>query len=96
MRLLTPAEWGIVALSLKVGGSRCSRRCRSPSLSPGCSRAARFPGKVLIEAIVHLPLVVPPVVTGWLLLLAFAPAGRRCAERRASCSAGPVRRSRRG
>ena len=36
---------------------------------------ARFPGKMLIEAIVHLPLVVPPVVTGWLLLLAFAPAG---------------------
>nr|WP_221239417.1 molybdate ABC transporter permease subunit [Sphingomonas xinjiangensis] len=35
----------------------------------------RFPGKVLIDGIVHLPLVVPPVVTGWLLLLAFAPAG---------------------
>jgi molybdate transport system permease protein len=35
----------------------------------------RFPGKILIEAIVYLPLVVPPVVTGWFLLLAFAPAG---------------------
>ena len=35
----------------------------------------RFPGKILIEAIVYLPLVVPPVVTGWLLLLAFAPGG---------------------
>jgi molybdate transport system permease protein len=31
----------------------------------------RFPGKILIEAIVYLPLVVPPVVTGWFLLLAF-------------------------
>jgi molybdate transport system permease protein len=30
---------------------------------------------VLLDALVHLPLVVPPVVTGWLLLLAFAPAG---------------------
>ncbi|MEI9851814.1 MAG: ABC transporter permease subunit [Sphingomonas sp.] len=29
----------------------------------------RFPGKVLVDALVHLPLVVPPVVTGWLLLL---------------------------
>jgi molybdate transport system permease protein len=29
----------------------------------------------LIDGLVHLPLVVPPVVTGWLLLLAFAPAG---------------------
>lgn len=39
----------------------------------------RFPGKVLLDALVHLPLVLPPVVTGWLLLLAFAtdaPLGR--------------------
>jgi len=35
----------------------------------------RIPGKILIEAIVYLPLVVPPVVTGWFLLLAFAPGG---------------------
>jgi len=35
----------------------------------------RFPGKILVEAIVYLPLVVPPVVTGWFLLLAFAPRG---------------------
>jgi molybdate transport system permease protein len=35
----------------------------------------RFPGKILIEAIVYLPLVVPPVVTGWFLLLTFAPGG---------------------
>ena len=39
----------------------------------------RFPGKLLLDGLVHLPLVVPPVVTGWLLLLAFGtngPAGR--------------------
>ncbi|WP_419808287.1 molybdate ABC transporter permease subunit [Sphingomonas sp.] len=35
----------------------------------------RFPGKLLLDGIVHLPLVVPPVVTGWLLLMIFAPAG---------------------
>lgn len=34
-----------------------------------------FPGKFLLDGIVHLPLVVPPVVTGWILLLAFAPGG---------------------
>ena len=46
---------------------------------------ARFPGKLLLDGIVHLPLVLPPVVTGWLLLLAFAPAGRwgGCCERSA-------------
>jgi len=35
----------------------------------------RFPGKVVVDAAIHLPLVVPPVVTGWLLLLAFGPNG---------------------
>ncbi|OQW47101.1 MAG: molybdate ABC transporter permease [Proteobacteria bacterium SG_bin6] len=35
----------------------------------------RFPGKVVLDALVHLPLVLPPVVTGWLLLIAFAPDG---------------------
>lgn len=43
----------------------------------------RFRGKVLLDALVHLPLVLPPVVTGWMLLLAFGtngPAGRFLAE----------------
>jgi len=35
----------------------------------------RFPGKVIVDAAIHLPLVVPPVVTGWMLLLAFGPNG---------------------
>lgn len=35
----------------------------------------KFPGKLLLDALVHLPLVVPPVVTGWVLLILFAPAG---------------------
>lgn len=35
----------------------------------------RFPGKVLVEALVTLPLVLPPVVTGYLLLLSFGRRG---------------------
>lgn len=35
----------------------------------------RFPGRVIVDALVHLPLVLPPVVTGWALLLLFAPSG---------------------
>jgi len=38
----------------------------------------RFPGRFVLHALVHLPLVLPPVVTGWLLLLVFGlhgPAG---------------------
>lgn len=43
----------------------------------------RFPGRILLDAIVHLPLVLPPVVMGWLLLLSFGNngiAGRWFAE----------------
>ena len=36
---------------------------------------ARFPGRFVLHALVHLPLVLPPVVTGWLLLLVFGVNG---------------------
>ncbi|HRF09040.1 MAG TPA: molybdate ABC transporter permease subunit [Xanthobacteraceae bacterium] len=35
----------------------------------------RFPGKILLDALVHMPLVLPPVVTGYLLLLTFGRKG---------------------
>jgi molybdate transport system permease protein len=35
----------------------------------------RFPGRPLLNALVHLPLVLPPVVTGWLLLIIFGIRG---------------------
>jgi molybdate transport system permease protein len=35
----------------------------------------RFPGRPLLNALVHLPLVLPPVVTGWLLLITFGIRG---------------------
>ena len=35
----------------------------------------RFPGRPLLSALVHLPLVLPPVVTGWLLLIIFGIRG---------------------
>jgi molybdate transport system permease protein len=35
----------------------------------------KFPGKILLEALVYLPLVLPPVVTGYLLLLTFGRHG---------------------
>ena len=73
--MLTPEEWGIVALSLKVGGTAVLA-CLPVAFALAYLLArARFPGKVLVDGLVHLPLVVPPVVTGWLLLLALAPQG---------------------
>jgi len=35
----------------------------------------RFPGRSVLNAAVHLPLVLPPVVTGWLLLILFGVRG---------------------
>jgi molybdate transport system permease protein len=35
----------------------------------------RFPGRALLNALVHLPIVLPPVVTGWLLLILFGIRG---------------------
>jgi molybdate transport system permease protein len=35
----------------------------------------RFPGRSVLNALVHLPLVLPPVVTGWLLLIVFGIQG---------------------
>ena len=43
----------------------------------------RFPGRQLLNGLVHLPLILPPVVTGYLLLLTFGiqgPLGRLLAE----------------
>ena len=73
--MLSPAEWGIVALSLKVGAAALLVTLPVAFALAWLLARGRFPGKVVLDAAIHLPLVVPPVVTGWLLLLAFAPAG---------------------
>jgi molybdate transport system permease protein len=72
---LTPEEWGIVALSLRVGVVATLAALPIAFAIAWLLARGRFPGKILIEAIVYLPLVVPPVVTGWFLLVAFAPGG---------------------
>ena len=72
---LSPEEWQAVRLSLTV-----SLRAVAVSLPLAMAMAlllarGRFPGRTLLDAIVHLPLVVPPVVTGWALLLLFGLRG---------------------
>jgi len=75
MSWLGPEEWAAVALSLKV-----SFWATLVSLPLGVLVAfalARwtFPGKQLLNGLVHLPLILPPVVTGYLLLMAFGVRG---------------------
>ena len=72
---MTPVEWEIVRLTLLVGGVATAATLPIAFALAWVLARARFPGKLLLDGVVHLPLVVPPVVTGWLLLLLFAPAG---------------------
>ncbi len=73
--MLSPQEWSIVALSLQVGGAAVLATLPLAFALAWVLARYRFPGRVLLDGLVHLPLVLPPVVTGWLLLLAFGPLG---------------------
>ncbi|MBS0477407.1 MAG: molybdate ABC transporter permease subunit [Proteobacteria bacterium] len=80
---LTPDELEVIALSLKVSGVAVAACLPVAFCLAWLLARGRFPGRVLLDALVHLPLVLPPVVTGWLLLLAFGnngPAGRWLSE----------------
>jgi molybdate transport system permease protein len=73
--LLSADEWQAVHLSLVVAA-----RAVGFGLPPAVVLAfvlarLRFPGRALLDMLVHLPLVLPPVVTGWLLLLVFGIRG---------------------
>ena len=72
---LSPEEATAVHLSLRV-----ALWAMTASLIPGVLVAlvlarGRFWGKALLDGVVHLPLVMPPVVTGYLLLLLLGRRG---------------------
>ena len=73
--MLSAEEWEIVLLSLKVSVVGVGLMLPLAFALAWLLARVRFPGKVLVDALVHLPLVVPPVVTGWLLLIAFGGNG---------------------
>ncbi len=75
MNWLTPAELSVVALSLKVSGVAVAATLPLAYGLAWLLARRRFPGRILLDALVHLPLVVPPVVTGWLLLILFGRSG---------------------
>jgi len=72
---LSPAEATALLLSLKVAfWSVAASLPVAVALAWVLSRLS-FPGKSLLDAVVHLPLVLPPVVVGYFLLLAFGRRG---------------------
>ncbi len=72
---LTPQEWEAVHISVKV-----ALWATLGALPVGIALAfllsrARFPGRAWLDALIHLPLVMPPVVTGYVLLILFGRKG---------------------
>lgn len=73
--LLSPEEWTALRLSLRVALWATAVSLPLAVLVALALVRGRFPGKMLLNGFVHLPLVMPPVVTGYLLLLAFGRRG---------------------
>jgi molybdate transport system permease protein len=73
--MLSEAEWSAISASLLVG-SRAVLFALPLALGMAWLLARRrFPGRALLDALVHAPLVLPPVVVGYLLLLTFGVGG---------------------
>ncbi len=72
---LTPDEWRAVALSLRVSFWAMVLSLPLGVLVAYALARWEFWGKQLLNGLVHLPLVLPPVVTGYLLLLTFGRKG---------------------
>lgn len=72
---LTPDEWAAVRLSIKVAGVAVVASLPFAMAIAFLLARGRFWGRAALDALVHLPLILPPVVTGYLLLLSFGRKG---------------------
>ncbi|MEW4449843.1 molybdate ABC transporter permease subunit [Qipengyuania sp. JC766] len=73
--MLTDAEWQIVVLSLRVALVAVIATLPMAYALAWVLARKRFPGRTVLDAVVHLPLVLPPVVTGYVLLLVLGRGG---------------------
>ena len=71
----TSEEWVAIALSLKVAFVATVASLPFAIFAAYALARWTFPGRSLLDGLLHLPLVLPPVVTGYMLLLAFGKAG---------------------
>jgi molybdate transport system permease protein len=71
---LSSEEWRVIILTLQVAATAVGFGLPF-AVFTGWLLARRFPGRFLVTALVHLPLALPPVVTGWLLLVVCGTQG---------------------
>jgi len=72
---MSPAEITALRLSLEVAARSVLFSLPLALLGAWLLSRTRFPGRTLLDALVHLPLVLPPVAVGYLLLLLFGVRG---------------------
>lgn len=72
---LGPQEWQAVMLSLRVSLWATLAALPLAVFVAYALARWRFPGKQIVNSLVHLPLILPPVVTGYLLLMVFGTKG---------------------
>jgi molybdate transport system permease protein len=80
---LTPEDWTAIRLSVKVASVATLASLPLAVVTALALARGRFWGRALLDGLVHLPLVLPPVVTGFALLLLFGrrgPAGAFLAD----------------
>jgi molybdate transport system permease protein len=75
MMILSPEEWDIVFLTLRVSAYSVFFGLPVAVLFAWLLVRGRFYGRPVLDAVVHLPMVLPPVVVGWLLLILFGVRG---------------------
>ena len=73
--MLAPEQWVAVRLSLYVALLAMAGALPVALLLGWVLSRGRWAGRPLLDMLVHLPMVLPPVVTGWLLLLLFGLQG---------------------
>ncbi len=73
--LLDPQDIGAILLSLKVAFTATLVSLPAALFVAYVLARRRFPGRAILDAATHLPLVLPPVATGYLLLVLFGRQG---------------------
>jgi molybdate transport system permease protein len=73
--VLNAEEWQAIRLTLLVAGIAVAGSLPLGIVVGWLLARRSFPGKFLLETVINLPLVLPPVVTGYLLLITFGRNG---------------------
>ncbi len=73
--MLSPEEWDVVVLSLRVAGIAVMVSIPFGMALAYALARHRVPAPFVVENLIQLPLVLPPVVTGLLLLIVLGPEG---------------------